>query len=150
MVQRAAGIAGKSPMKKSSVKKTPMQFCPSDPFKDFGVEVPRPKKLPVSFYEMLRCLMPQVETKDERRKRYFDYLLDVQKNGKDVPDEHIISNIVQAILEQEKRQTFSAGLYCLRAQHFLRWWEERLAKRRTELGSRGGRPKKSLDNVKNG
>ena len=59
-------------MKKSSVIKTPMQLCPLDPFKDFGVEIPRPKKFPVSFDEMLRCFMPQVETKIERQKRYFE------------------------------------------------------------------------------
>lgn len=154
MVQRAAGIAGKSPMKKSSVKKTPMQFCPSDPFNDFGVEIPRPKKFPVSFDEMLRCLMPQVETKIERQKRYFEHLQElettVQENGKNVPAGKIPFKNAWDYLEQEKREHFDKWLYCLRAQHFLRWWEERLAKRRTELGSRGGRPKKSLDDVKSG
>ena len=56
------------------MKRTPQKFVPLDPFKDFGVEVPRPKKFPVSFDEMLRCFMPQVETKIERQKRYFEHL----------------------------------------------------------------------------
>ena len=53
MVQRHAGIVGKLPM-----IRPPQKICIPllDPFKDFGVEVPRPKKFPVSFDEMLRCL----------------------------------------------------------------------------------------------
>jgi len=124
-----------------------------DPYKDWGVDIPRPKKFPVSFDEMLRYLMPQVETKSERRKRYFDCLQDTErtvlKDGKKVPDGKIPFTYAQSEFEKFKGQTFAEGFYCLEAQHFLRWWAERLAKRRSAIGSKGGRPKKSLEAEKN-
>jgi hypothetical protein len=130
------------------MKRTPQKFVPLDPFKDFGVEVPRPKRFPVSFDEMLRCFMPQVETKIERQKRYFEHLQErersVLENGKYVPAGNISFKDALAELESEKRKNFDEWLYCLRGQHFLRWWDARLKKRRSAIGSKGGRPKKVL------
>ncbi|MDR3412742.1 MAG: hypothetical protein P4L87_17650 [Formivibrio sp.] len=134
--------------------RTPQKFIPSDPFKDFGVEVPRPKKFPVSFDEMLRCLMPQVETKIERQKRYFDHLQEFEScdliNGERVPVGNIPLKDASDLLEKMKREKYHELNYCLHGQHFLRWWAERLAKRRSAIGKKGGRPKNSLDDVKNG
>jgi hypothetical protein len=121
---------------------------PFDPFKDFGVEVPHPKKFPVSFAEMLRCVMPQVETKAERQKRFFEYLQEtpraVRRDGKLVPAGKISFKDAWDELEKMKGENYGEGLYCMHAQGFLRWWVERLSKKRTEIGSSGGRPKKVL------
>jgi hypothetical protein len=121
---------------------------PFDPFKDFGVDVNRPKRFPVSFDEMLRCFMPQVEAKAERQKRYFDYLQEIPRgsweNGRIVPAGTISFTDAQAELEKMKGKHYRQELYCLHAQGFLRWWAERLSKKRSGIGSLGGRPKKVL------
>jgi len=124
---------------------------PLDPFKDFGVEVPRPKKFPLSFDEMLRYLMPQVETKDRRQKRFFDFLQDtpraIRKEDKLIPDGKISLQDACDLLEKMKMRDHGEISYCLNGMGFMRWWLERLSTRRAEVGKRGGRPKSSKNNL---
>ena len=97
--------------------------------------------------------MPQVETKIERQKRYFEHLQELERsvleNGKYVTVGNISFKDALAELESEKRKDFDEWLYCLRGQHFLRWWDARLKKSRSAIGSKvAGRPKKFLHGKK--
>jgi len=125
---------------------------PLDSFKDFGIEVPHPKKFPVSFDEMLRCLMPQVETTDERQKRFFDFLQDtprsIKEDDKLIPAGKISFQDARDLLEKMKTRSHGENSYCLNGLGFLRWWLERLSTRRAEIGKRGGRPKKDFEEKK--
>jgi hypothetical protein len=122
---------------------------PREHIKVCGVEVPRPEKFPVSFDEMLRCLIPKVETKSERRKRFFDFLQDIdsgrlEENDNLVRVGRLSFKDASDCLEKMIQETYNKTDYGLLGQHFLRWWPEYLSKKRAKSGVRGGRPKKVL------
>jgi hypothetical protein len=93
--------------------------------------------------------MPQVETISRRHKRFFDYLQDIgrQENGKIVGK--ISFKDASDELEKMRRQNYNRAQYGLQAQDFLRWWAGHISKKRAEIGSSGGRPKKLLARRKN-
>ena len=77
--------------------------------------------------------MPNVETHDERQKRFCDFLSARLSSETDV---------YQHLIEMKPRDSYTSE-HCRSIKSlFDPWWNEQLSKRRSAAGKTGGRPKK--------